>query len=117
MSMQMADRDEDFNTRLASYRGWQVALQKVKPIPRATVQLDLSGMVRAAGCRNAQQAVDTLLARFLSVPVDTDTRARIAKFLEGELGTGDLVAAGTYLEEPLRLTLHLILSLPEYQLG
>lgn len=117
MSMQMADRDEDFNTRLASYRGWQMAIQKVKPIPRATAQLDLAGIVRAAGCRNAQQAVDVLLARFLSVPVDAATRARIGKYLEGELGTGDLVAAGTFLEEPLRSTLHLILSLPEYQLG
>ena len=47
------------------------------------------------GCRNAQQAVDVLLARFLSVPVDAGTRARIGKFLESELGTGDLVAANT----------------------
>ena len=117
MSMQMADRDEDFNTRLASFRGWQMAIQKVKPISRATAQLDLSDMVRAAGCRNAQQAVDTLLARFLSVPVDAATRARLGKYLESELGTSDLVAAGSFLEEPLRSTLHLILSLPEYQLG
>jgi len=73
--------------------------------------------VRAAGCRNAQQAVDVLLARFVSVPVEAGTRARIGKFLESELGTGDLSAAGTFLEEPLRSTLHLILSLPEYQLG
>ena len=58
-----------------------------------------------------------LLARFLSVPVDAGTRARIGKFLESELGTGDLAVAGTFLEEPLRSTLHLILSLPEYQLG
>jgi hypothetical protein len=49
--------------------------------------------------------------------VDAATRARIGKYLESELGTGDLVAAGTFLEEPLRSTLHLILSLPEYQLG
>jgi len=113
----MVDRDEDFNIWLASFRGWQMAIQKVKPISRATAQLDLSDMVRAAGCRNAQQAVDTLLARFLSVPVDAATRARLGKYLESELGTSDLVAAGTFLEEPLRSTLHLILSLPEYQLG
>ena len=116
MSMQ-ADRDEDFNTRLASYRGWQTALQKVKPIPRATAQIDLGTMVRKAGCRTAQEAADVLLARFLSVTVDAPTRARIGKFLEGELGTSDLSAAASYMEEPLRSTLHLILSLPEYQLG
>jgi uncharacterized protein (DUF1800 family) len=116
MSMQ-ADRDEDFNTRLASFRGWQMALQKVKPIPRATAQIDLSAMVLGAGCKTAREATDYLLARFLSVPLDADTHARFAKFLEGELGTGDLVAAASYLEEPLRTTLHAILSLPEYQLG
>ena len=116
MSMQ-ADRDEDFNTRLASFRGWQMALQKVKPIPRATADLDLSEMVLGAGCKNAREAVDYLLARFVSVPLDASTHERIAKFLESELGTADLKAAASFLEEPLRTTLHVILSLPEYQLG
>ena len=117
MSMQMADRDEDFNTRLASYRGWQTALQRVKPIPRATAQLDLSAMVAAAGCATSRQAVDYLLGRFVSVTVDEDTRNQLAGFLSEELGTDDLALAATYLEEALRSTLHLILSLPEYQLG
>ena len=116
MSMQ-ADRDEDFNTRLASFRGWQMALQKVKPIPRATAQVDLSAMVLGAGCKNARQATDYLLARFLSVQVNVQVHERIAKFLEGELGTADITAAASFLEEPLRSTLHVILSLPEYQLG
>ena len=116
MSMQ-ADRDEDFNTRLASYRGWQTALQKVKPIPRATAQLDLSKMVLAAGSRNTREAVDCLVNRFLSVDLDSATRQRIAEFLSRELGTSELAGTETFLEEPLRLTLHLILSLPEFQLG
>ena len=33
-SNMMADRDEDFNTRYGSYRGWQMAVSKVKPIKR-----------------------------------------------------------------------------------
>jgi hypothetical protein len=57
------------------------------------------------------------LARFVSVRLEESTHARIAKFLENELGTTDITAASTYLEEPLRSTLHVILSLPEYQLG
>jgi uncharacterized protein (DUF1800 family) len=116
MSMQ-ADRDEEFNTRLASFRGWQMALQKVKPIPRATAQLDLSAMILGAGCKTTRDAGDYLLARFVSVPLEASTHERIAKFLESELGTSDLTAASTFLEEPLRSTLHVILSLPEYQLG
>jgi len=38
-----ADRDEDFNTRYGSFRGWQMAIERVKPIPRDTAQIDLSG--------------------------------------------------------------------------
>ena len=117
LSMQMADRDEDFNTRLASYRGWQTALQRVKPIPRATAQIDLSAMVTGAGCATSRQAIDYLLGRFVSVSVDEDTRRQLAAFLTSELGTDDLAEASTYLEEALRTSLHLILSLPEYQLG
>jgi hypothetical protein len=116
MSMQ-ADRDEDFNTRLASYRGWQQALQKVKPIPRDTAQLSLTTMVKQSGARTTAEAVDYLVARFISVPIDAQTKAGIADFLTKELGTADLAGADTFAEEPLRLTLHLILSLPEYQLG
>ena len=111
------DRDEAFNTRLGSYRGWRMAIEKVKPIPRTTAQLDLTAMVRGAGCTSAQQAVDYFAARFLSVPLDSATRAALTAFLEDEIGGTELAPAQTYLEEPLRATLHLILSLPDYQLG
>ncbi|MBX9715610.1 MAG: DUF1800 domain-containing protein, partial [Burkholderiaceae bacterium] len=117
MSMQMADRDEEFNTRLASYRGWQMALERVKPIPRTMARLELARMVQGDGCRTAADAVDALLRRFVAVPVSASTRTRLAEYLAHELGTADLGAAASYLEEPLRQTLHLILSLPEYQLG
>jgi len=117
VSNSMVDRDEAFNTRLGSYRGWRMAIEKVKPIPRGTAQLDLTDMVQNAGCATAQQAVDYLAARFLSVPLDPRTREALTAYLEGELGGSDLTQAGTYMEEPLRSTLHLILSLPDYQLG
>jgi hypothetical protein len=117
MSNMMADRDEDFNTRFASYRGWQMAIEKVKPIPRQTARLDLAGMVRAQGLATTTQAVDYLLARFLRVPIDAAQRQRLIAFLDGELGTGDLRTADSYMEDALRMTVHLIMSMPEYQLG
>ena len=40
-----ADRDEDFNTRYGSFRGSQMAIERVKPIPRDTAQVNLSRMV------------------------------------------------------------------------
>ena len=45
-----ADRDEDFNTRLGSMRGWQMALERVKPIDRHVSSLDLSGLHAETKC-------------------------------------------------------------------
>ena len=111
------DRDEDFNTRYASYRGWQMAIERVKPIPRTVARLDLTRMVLDAGCQTPRDAVVYLEGRFLSVQLDEATRQAMADFLGKELGTTDLAAARTFAEEALRQTLHLLLSRPEYQLG
>ncbi len=116
MSMQN-DRNEDFNTRLASYHAWRKAIEKVKPIARAPARLDLSKIVRDAGCSTARQAVDHLVLRFLSLPVDETRRQKIAELLAADLGTTDLKHADSYMEEALRNALHVILSLPGYQLG
>ncbi len=117
MSNAMADRDEDFNTRYASFRGWQMATEKVKPIVRRTAQIDLVAMLKAQKITTTTEAVDYMLARFLSTAADSTDRARLIEFLNSELGTDNVSDAETYLEEPLRLLLHLIMSLPEYQLG
>jgi hypothetical protein len=58
-----------------------------------------------------------LLARFLSTPIAAGTREKIAAMLAAELGTTDLNRADSYMEDALRNTLHVILSLPAYQLG
>ena len=41
----------------------------------------------------------------------------IVSFLNDNLGTEDIIEAKTYLEDSLKMTLHLIMSQPEYQLG
>jgi hypothetical protein len=117
MSNLMADRDEDFNTRYASYRGWQMAIEKVKPIPRRTAAIDLSALVRAGRLRTTTDVVDDFGRRFLRVPLDADLRARLVAFLDAELGTSDVRVAETYMEDSLRMLVHLIMSTPEYQLG
>jgi hypothetical protein len=61
--------------------------------------------------------VDYFLARLLRVPIDSKRRGELIAFLDRELGTPDIARAQTYLEEPLRMLVHLILSMPEYQLG
>ena len=116
-SNMMADRDEDFNTRYGSYRGWQMAIERVKPLPRHTAQLDLSAMVLEAGLRNADEVVDYFLERFMRASLGAPEREMLVSFLVSELGTSDIQEAVTFLEGPLRMLVHLIMSQPEYQLG
>ena len=111
-----ADRDEDFNTRYGSFRGSQMAIQRVKPIPRDTAQINLTRMVLDEHLTNSTQVVDYLIHRFMSVPPSDEARQKLVLFLNNELGTTEIAAAQTYMEDPLRLVLHLIMSQPEYQL-
>jgi uncharacterized protein (DUF1800 family) len=112
-----ADRDEDFNTRYASYRGWQMAIQRVKATPRDTARLDLSAMVRQKQLRTTTETVDYFLVRFMRVQPGPEPRARLIAFLDQDLGTSDIRAADSYMEDSLRMLTHLIMCLPEYQLS
>jgi hypothetical protein len=112
-----ADRDEEFNTRYGSFRGSQLAIERVKPIPRDTVQIRLAEMVASAKLMNTTEVVDYMIHRFMRVPPSDSTRRKLVSFLDKELGTADISVALTYMEEPLRLLLHLIMSQPEYQLS
>ncbi len=112
-----ADRDEDFNTRYGSFRGWQMAIERVKPITRDAAQINLSQMVLDQHLKDTTQVVDYLIHRFMRVPPGDEARQKMIVFLNKELGTTDISAAQTYLEDPLRLVLHLIMSQPEFQLG
>jgi len=107
---------EPFNTHYASLKGWQEAVRKIRPILRAPAQFSLSDIVTSENASTAGDAVDVLCRRFLSVPIDDSVRSTLVGFLQAQLGTADIARARTYMEEPLRLVAHLILSTPEYQL-
>ncbi len=113
----LADRDEAFNTRFGSYRGWQRATERVIPIPRAPARLDLAGIVLREELLTADDVVAHFAERFFSVELPADTARSLSAFLVEQLGTDDVNEATSYLEDPLRELLHLMLSLPEYQLG
>jgi hypothetical protein len=110
------ERDEQFNTRISGYIGWQQAARKLIPTPRQAAQFDLSSMVLESGARTASEAVDYLLWRLLRVPAAPPTRTAFVTFLASELGTDNLPRARSYMEDSLRLTAHLIMSTPEYQI-
>ena len=113
----LADRDEDFNTRLGSMRGWQMALERVKPISRHTASVDLTEMVEAAYCNTPQDVVALFSDEFFQVSLTAVDQRELVEYFISILGTQDIGAAHSYLETPLRQLLHRMLSLPEYQLG
>lgn len=117
MANEMVAAAEDYNTRYGVYRGWVEAFARVKPIPRDPAAIDLTAMVAAAGLETTEQVVDHFLTRLLRVPLAAADRQALIAFLDARLGSDRIDAAQSYLEEPLRLLVHLIMSTPEYQLG
>jgi hypothetical protein len=115
-SNMMVDRDEDYNTRYGGYKGYLMAWERTKTIPRRPAPIDLAAIARAAGADTVDKVVDHFARRFLSVPLADKDRAVLAAFLRGKLGT-DQVQPGGMLEDSLRELLYLVLSTPEYQLG
>ncbi len=110
------ERDEQFNTRISGYIGWQQAARTLIPTPRHAARFDLSTMLADANVTTTAEAVDHLMGRILRVPAAPGTRDAIVAFLTRELGTDDVRRARTYMEDALRMTVHLIMSTPEYQL-
>jgi hypothetical protein len=109
------ERDEQFNTRISGYIGWQQAARRLIPTARRAAQIDLSRMVLENGSKTTGEAVDYLIWRMVRVPMAKATRDGFVAFLTNELGTDSLDRAKTYMEDPLRMTVHLIMSTPEYQ--
>ena len=110
------ERDELFNTRISGYIGWQQAARTLIPTPRQAARFDLSAMLADAHVTTTAEAVDHLMNRMLRVPAAPGTRDAIVTFLTRELGTSEIGPARTYMEDALRMTVHLIMSTPEYQL-
>ena len=111
------ERDELFNTRVSTYRGWERAVRKLIPTPRGGARVDMTRMIRDAGAATTGEAVDYLLGRFLRVPIAPSSRDALVALLDDELGTSDIGRAETYMEDPLRMMAHLIMSTPEYQIN
>lgn len=116
-SSMLAEADEDYNTRYGGYRGYVLAFDRVKLVPRRRGDLDLAGMVSGAGAETASEAVDHLLHRFLRAPLAASARTRIVQHLRDRLGTEELTGDPQALEDALRSALYIVLCAPEYQLG
>ena len=115
--MAAMERDELFNTRVSTYYGYERAMRKLIPTPRGGARIDMTRMILESGAATTGEAVDYLLARFLRMPLAPGARDAMVEFLEAELGTSEIGRAQTYMEDPLRMVSHLIMSTPEYQIN
>ena len=110
------ERDERFNTRISGYIGWEQVARTLLPTPRHAARIDLTAMVLESGAKTTTEATDCLLERALRVPIAKATRDTFVAFLTKELGTESIERARTYMEDALRMTMHLVMSTPEYQI-
>ena len=98
------------------YNGARKALSSIRfddPVP---ARFELAAMLRRQGVDDARGAVDYLARRFLSVSLGAADRAALVAYLEDRNGGARMDPGRAGLERDLRELLHLIMSLPEYQL-
>jgi hypothetical protein len=115
-SNMMVDRDEEYNTRYGGFKGYLLAFERTKLIPRSPAKIDLTALAAAAGADTVDKVVDHFIRRFVSVTLPDRERGLLVDFLRGKLGSSS-IRPGETLEESLRELLYLVLSTPEYQLG
>ena len=81
-------------------------------------KLRLDEFLKERKASTPQEVVNVLCDHFLSVPVSNDARASLEKFLTDDLAAGEAFSTdGILAGRKLIKLAHLILSLPEAQLG
>lgn len=109
-------RTPDYNLAIGIRNGYQKALERIRPIPRATAVIDLVSMLKREKVKTADAAVDHFLRLLLRIPVHEKDRTALISFLRQQVGGDKIKYDRPGLEESLRRLVHLIMSMPEYQL-
>ena len=119
-----APRDRAAGAGNGSRRGAAPLVQALRRIEAAgwKPNYNFTARMQRAGAKTDAEIADRMLDDLLAIPAPTETRARMLAFLARERGEleaedGALLAKGTEAEKVLRRLAHLILSLPEAQLG
>jgi uncharacterized protein (DUF1800 family) len=78
---------------------------------------EIGAWLESLGVTTPEGAVDALCERFLSGPVSAESRATLIAYVRNATVDGRFVVRGPVSERAHRRLLHLVLSLPEAQLG
>jgi hypothetical protein len=108
---------ETFSLPWAVYAGAEKAIAGMGYLPSPPARFSLTSMLADRGIGDVKGAVDYLTTRFLDVPARPADRTRLVAYLESMTGGSRLDLEDPGLETQLRNLLHLIFSLPEYQVS
>jgi hypothetical protein len=113
----IASESEQFaDVNWAIYIGADRALQNLRFEPVSQPDLEVRTWL-PAGPNDVEVVVDVLAARFLSLPLGDEGRERLADHLAERVASRVVDPTREDVEPHLRELLHLLLSLPEYQLS
>jgi len=105
-----------FDLSWAIWNGAEQAIDAVRLDGFVAGRLDLTGLVREAGANDASAAVAHLADRF-GIPLEPTAQAALAGYLAERMGGSQIDFERRETERDLRELLHLLLSLPEYQVS
>ena len=108
---------DTYNAFRGVYNGAIKMFRTVRFPPPTPGRIDLVSLVGSEHFDSAQRVVDELARRLLRVPLRNGDRVELIRYLESRFGPGEIDVDGQQLETDLRELVHLIMSLPEYQLS
>ena len=108
---------EDFNLFRGVFNAAVEAYAAVPPPPRKVAEFSLAKLMRQDNVTDASGAADSMLRRFMRLPITGERRQALASFLEKQMGGSKIDYTRYSIEKELRELAHLIMSAPEYQLN
>ncbi len=117
MRRQAAATQGAFSLPWAIWNGADKAIGAVRLGDLAHARFEVGALVRGAGARDARGATEILARRFLASPLSERQQELLAGQLSARMGGDGLDWSRPEIEQDLRELLHLILSLPEYQVS
>ena len=112
-----ANPAETYNAEMGYGLGVMKAKARVKPVQKIAADIELVNMAREAGVGTVEEAVDHFAQRLLLVPLGDKAWAEMVAWMHDAVGSSRLDYEAANTERVLRRLAHLIMSLPEYQLG
>ncbi len=112
-----ANPAETFHLEMGFGLATMKAKARVKPMQKIAADIQLVDMAREAGVSTVEEAVDHFAGRLLLIPLGDEAWVEMVAWMYDAVGSSRLDYEAPDTERVLRRLAHLIMSLPEYQLG